>query len=139
MQARAEWLESARVEKDLGMLFESRPNMNQQCAKVVKKASGILASLRNNVARRTRAMIVLPYNSALERPHSEYCAEFWDTHYRKAIEVLQDIQRRATRLVNGLEPMPYEEQLRQLGELLLGEVEVQGRPYSSRQLSERRL
>ncbi|KFP90454.1 hypothetical protein N311_01475, partial [Apaloderma vittatum] len=99
-------LESSPMEKDLGVLVDSELSLGQQWALVAKRANGILGCIKKSVSSRS--------HSALVRPHLEYCVQFWAPQFKRDRDLLQRVQRRATRMIKGLGHLSYEDRLREL-------------------------
>ncbi|RMC00286.1 hypothetical protein DUI87_22893 [Hirundo rustica rustica] len=95
------WLDSALEERDLGVLVPAAEREPAVCPGG-QECQWHLAWIRNDVASRSRE-VILPLYSVLVRPHLECCVQFWAPQFRKDVEMLERVQRRATRLVKDLE------------------------------------
>ncbi|GAB0179369.1 hypothetical protein GRJ2_000402200 [Grus japonensis] len=74
----------------------------------------MLGCINKGITSRDKEFII-PLYSELVRPHLDYCVQFSSPLYKKDVDRLERVQRRATRMIKGLGSLPYEERLRELG------------------------
>jgi hypothetical protein len=96
-------------EKDLGVFFDNTWKAGINCFKAAKKGNKILGMIKRTFECRSKSVILNLYKS-LVRPHLEYCIQAWRPHYKK--DVLEKVQRRATRMIEGCGEMDYEQRLK---------------------------
>jgi len=96
------------------MLVDEKLNMIWQNRSAAQKANHILGCIKSSMASRSRE-VIRPLCSTLMRPHMESCIQLWHPQHGKDMDVLEQVQMRATKMIRGLEQLSYEERLRELG------------------------
>ena len=59
--------------------------------------------------------VILSLCSVLVRPHLEHCIQMWSPQHRRDMDLLECIQRRTTKLIQGVEHFSGENSVRELG------------------------
>ena len=118
-------LQDIEEELDLGVIVQSDLKCAKHCAKVVGTANRELGMIKRTFHNFSKEIIVKLYKCFV-RPHLEYAVQAWRPHLRKDIELLEGVQRRATRMVVDIKGMGYEERLKLLGLTTLETRRIRG-------------
>ena len=111
--------------RDLGVKINGNFSPEAQCLAAASKANGALFQMARTIASR-KPKVLMPYYKAFVRPHLEYAVQAWAPALVKDAKVLEDVQRRFTRWLNGMRGLSYEERLDKLGLFSLKRRRVRG-------------
>ena len=95
-------------EKDLGVIVSSDLKFRKQCMEQCKKAYRILGFIFRHFEFKSKDIILQLYKS-LVRPLLEYVVQFWSLYLLKYVDMLERVQRRATKMINGMRSITYKE------------------------------
>uniref|UniRef100_A0A8C5N1B7 Reverse transcriptase domain-containing protein n=1 Tax=Leptobrachium leishanense TaxID=445787 RepID=A0A8C5N1B7_9ANUR len=106
-------LTSTSEERDLGVIISEDLRVSSQCNRAAGNASRMLGCVGRGISSR-KMEVLMPLYRALVRPHLEYCVQYWRPYLQKDIDILERVQRRATKMVYGLKEKSYQERLNDL-------------------------
>ena len=99
--------------KDLGITFQDTLTFDEYISKITSTANIRLGIIRNTFHIIDKVGFLILYKSNV-RPILEYGISVWSPHLRKHDKEIEQIQRRATRLIKGFEHYNYPERLQEL-------------------------
>ena len=106
-------LEHAFEEKDLGVIVDMNLSFEEHMSSKIRKANVMMGLIRRTFSYLDPITFRKLYISFV-RPHLEYAQPVWSPHLRKHIKMLETVQIRATKLVDGFSNKTYSERLIEL-------------------------
>ena len=100
-------------EKDLGVTMNANMKVSEQCRIAASKGNQVLGMIRRNITYEEKSLM-FPLYKAIVRPHLEYCIQAWSPYLRKDIDMLEKIQKRATKLIPGLRYLRFNKRFNKL-------------------------
>jgi ribonuclease P/MRP protein subunit RPP40 len=86
---------------------------SKQCSKSASTVNRILGMIKRSFCYLSKDVVLKLYKS-LVRPHLKYCVQAWRPYLKKDIELIEGVQRRATKSIKSLKDETYENRLKKL-------------------------
>ena len=118
-------IEESSEERDLGIQMTSNFKFNAQCSSAALKASKVLGRLKLAFHSRSGQVWKKLYTTYVRR-HLEYAVQAWSPFYEKDIALIENIQRKATRIPHDLRGIRYNQRLEKLGLQSLKDRRIRG-------------
>ena len=103
----------AREEKDLGVVFEDNLKFNKHITVTVNKANKLLGMVKRTFSFMDKELFLTVYKSLI-RSVLDYGSPVWNPSTKKYRQLLENVQRRATKIVPELKELSYQERLKAL-------------------------
>ena len=106
-------LEVVQSEKDIGVVIDCDLSFDIHIAEKVNKATRLVNIIRRSFMYLDEESFLCLYKSIV-RPHLEYANQVWAPRLQRQIDSVENVQRRATKLIPGFDHLEYEERLKKL-------------------------
>ena len=107
-------IEKVDSEKDLGVIIDKDLKFSEHINSKIKIANRNLGLIFRTFTYLDKEMFLNLFKSVV-RPHLEYASTVWSPVYKKDKIAIENVQKRATKLVKCVSHLPYSERLRALG------------------------
>ena len=126
-------LEEVNEEQDLGVWCTNTLKPSLYCQRAAVKATQVLGLIRRLFKIKSIDTLVFLYKMYV-RPHLEYCVQVWNPYLARDIDILEKVQRRATKCLDGLSDLSYEDRLLYLLDNIFSPTEslINGTLYPAR-------
>ena len=99
--------------RDLGVIIDSQLSFDGHITLKIKKANMILSLIRRTFTYIDANNLIVLFKS-LVRPHLEFSNTVWHPFKKKHLVAIENVQRRATKLIPTLKDLSYTERLKRL-------------------------
>ena len=122
-------LNASELEKDLGVFTHESLSWKVHIKESVAKANKMICWIARNLIIREKCVMLNIYKTLI-RPHLEYCVQLWNPvvghgNWQIILE-LEAVQRRFTRMIEGIGLLPYSDRLSALELTTLAERRIRG-------------
>ena len=106
-------LEETTCEKDLGVYIDNVLKFSTHAERAANKGSQLVGMIRRSFDHLDGPLLAQLFKCFV-RPHLEYGNTIWAPFYEKDTTLIENVQRRATKTIQGIRDLRYEDRLRHL-------------------------
>ena len=103
-------LQSVKEHKDFGVIMDCNLKFHTHISAVASKANQVLGLIKKSFTNLNGYTLPLLYKS-LVRSHLEYANAVWGPTFVTDLNIIESVQRRATRYVRDVSDLPYHNRL----------------------------